>query len=71
MTKLRVAFGIDPTGFDKDITEIVEIPSEVCLFCCHDSRHNIQRLRNEVKKALELKGWDLRYHFFLLKIYVA
>lgn len=67
--KLKVTFGIDPTGFDKDITEEIVIPSNVCLFCCHDSRHSISRLHNEVKKALEYKGYDLKWHFSLLKVY--
>lgn len=74
MTKLKVVFRTDPTGFSKDITEEVFIPSEVCLFCCHDSRLKISRLYDEVKKALEYKGYDLSSeyaHFELLKVYVA
>jgi hypothetical protein len=69
--KLKVAFGVDPTGFDKDITEVIDLPSDLCLFCSHDSRLNIQRLHKEVKNALELKGWDLDYYFTLLKVYVV
>lgn len=67
--RLKVTFGVDPTGFAKDITEKVIIPKDVCLYCCHDSRHNISRLHNEVKKALEYKGYDLEQWFTLLKVY--
>ena len=64
---LKVVFGIDPTGMDKDITEEIKIPSDTCLFCFHDKN---SRLVSEVRKALEYKGYDLKYHFSLLKIYV-
>lgn len=67
--KLKVVFGIDPTGFAKDITEEITIPKDVCLFCCHDYRQQIQRLHDEVRKALEYKGYDLDWHFSLLKVY--
>lgn len=67
--KLKVVFGIDPTGHDLDITEEINIPSDICLFCCHDSRLQIQRLHIEVKKALEYKGYDLKWYFSLLKVY--
>lgn len=67
--RLQVTFGIDPTGMSKDITEEIIIPKDVCLFCCHDSRLKIQRLQKEVMKALEYKGYDFEYGFFLLKVY--
>ncbi len=67
--KVRVVFGIDPTGYDLDITEEIVIPSDICLFCCHDSRLQISRLQEEVKKALEYKGYDLKWYFSLLKVY--
>lgn len=68
-TKLKVVFGIDPTGHEKDITETVIIPKNVCLFCLHDSRRDINRLVKEVKTSLEHKGYDFSMGFFLLKIY--
>ena len=67
--KVKVVFGVDPTGHDLDITEEIVIPSNICLFCCHDSRLQISRLQHEVKKALEYKGYNLKYYFSLLKIY--
>jgi len=39
--KVKVVFGLDPTGQDLDITEEITIPSNICLFCCHDSRLQI------------------------------
>ncbi len=68
--KLKVVFTDDSTGMAKDIIEEINIPSDVCLWCCHDSRHNIHRLHNEVKKALEYKGYDFKYgNFHLWKVY--
>ena len=67
--KVKVVFWLDPTGHDLDITEEIIIPSNICLFCCHDSRLQISRLHDEVRKALEYKGYDLRMYFSLLKIY--
>ena len=67
--KLKVVFGLDPTGYDLDIEEVINIPSNTCLYCCHDSRLNIPRLHDEVKKSLESKGYDLRYYFNLLKVH--
>jgi hypothetical protein len=69
--KLKVAFGIDSTGFDSDIREEVDIPDNTCLFCCHDSNHDIHRLHDVVRQALENKGYDLSYYFSLLKVYTA
>jgi len=68
-TKLKVVFGLDPTGFELDITEEVIIPSDVCLFCNHDSRFNISRLHDEVKKSLEYKGYDTKWCFYPFKVY--
>jgi hypothetical protein len=68
--KVKVVFGLDPTGHDLDIIEEITIPSNTCLFCCHDSRLQIPRLHNEVKKALEYKGYDLKWYFLLLKVYI-
>ena len=67
--KLKVCFGIDPTGHDVDITEEINIPFDICLYCNHDSRLQIQRLHQEVMKALEYKGYDLRNYFLLLKVH--
>lgn len=70
MIKLKVVFSIDPTGMDmNDIAEEINIPSDICLFCLHDSRLKINRLQDEVKKALEFKGYDLEHNFSLLKVY--
>jgi hypothetical protein len=69
-TKLKVTFSNDPTGMDMDITEEVLIPSNVCLYCNHDSRLHIDRIRDEVKKSLEYKGYDLDWCFTLFKAYV-
>jgi hypothetical protein len=67
MTNLKVTFSIDATGFAQDITEQINIPNDVCLYCLHDKDN---RLHNEVKKALEYKGYDLEYFFQLMKVYV-
>jgi hypothetical protein len=67
MTNLKVTFSIDAIGFAQDITEEINIPSDVCLYCLHDKDN---RLRNEIMKALEHKGYDLRYFFQLMKVYV-
>jgi len=69
MLTLKVVFGVDLTGQKLDITEIVYIPANVCLYCNHDSRLEISRLHDEVKKALEYKGYDLDLYFSLLKVY--
>lgn len=70
MINLKVNFSIDPTGMElKDITEEIVIPSDVCLFCLHDANHNIRRLQQEVKKALEYKGYDLSRYFDLMKVH--
>lgn len=66
MTNLKVIFSIDPTGFAQDITEEINIPSDVCLYCLHDKDN---RLHNEVKNQLKYK-YDLRYYFQLMKVYV-
>lgn len=65
---LKVVFSIDATGFEKDITEDITIPSGYCVYCLHD-KHN--RLNQEIKKALERKGYDLRYYFQLMKAYIV
>ena len=69
--KLKVVFTNDPTGMSKDITEEIIIPSEICLFCSHDSRLNIRRLETEVKVALEYKGYVFGISFHLFKVYSA
>ena len=66
MTKLKVTFSIDPTGFDKDITEVITIGSETCLCCLHDKD---DRFIREVKKAIESKGYDISYYCRIMKIY--
>lgn len=66
MTNLKVIFSIDPTGFKQDITEEINIPSDVCLYCLHDKDN---RLHNEVKNQLKYK-YDLQYYFQLMKVYV-
>lgn len=65
--KLKVIFSIDPTGMDKDISEDIILPSNLCVYDFHDKKVN--RFYNEVRKALEYKGYDLRYHLSILKIY--
>lgn len=67
MTNLKVTFSIDATGFDQDITEEIIIPNGVCLYCLHDKDN---RLHQEIMKALEYKGYELRYFFQLMKVYV-
>jgi len=69
--KLKVTFSTDPTGFEQDITEVIDIPIKTCLFCNHDTRLNIPRLYNEVKNALESNGYNLTYYFKLFKVYVV
>ena len=69
--KLKVTFSTDPTGFEQDITEVIDIPADTCLFCNHDARLDIPRLYNEVKNALESNGYNLTYYFELFKIYVV
>jgi len=72
--KLKVVFSIDPTGFDPDIVEIITIRNGVCLFCNHDQRlknHAINRVFKEVRSELTRIGYDLRYHFNLLKVYTC
>ena len=64
---IKVTFSTDATGFEQDITEEINIPSEVCLYCLHDKDN---RFHNEVKKALEYKGYDLKHFFQLMKVYV-
>jgi len=66
MTKLKVVFSVDSTGFDKDITEEITIPNDVCLYCLHDKDN---RLKNEVKTALEYLGYDFTFFFQLMKVY--
>ena len=66
--KLKVTFSIDATGFAQDITEEINIPSDVCLYCLHDKDN---RLRSEVMKALEHKEYELKYFFQLMKVYVV
>lgn len=66
--KIKVTFSTDPTGFTKDIKEEINIPNNVCLFCLHDKDN---RLRDEVMKALEYKGYELKYFFQLMKVYVV
>lgn len=67
--KLKVEFNNDPTGMGNDITETVIIQDGVCLFCQNDNNQNINRLSNEVKKALEYKGYDFSCAFYLLNVY--
>jgi hypothetical protein len=67
MINLNVTFSIDSTGSDKDIIEQIIIPNDVCVYCLHDKDN---RFHNEIKKALEYKGYDLRYFFQLMKAYV-
>jgi hypothetical protein len=67
MTKLSVSFSVDPTGFAQDITEEINIPKDVCLYCLHDKEN---RLVKEVMKALEYKGYELIHFFQLMKVYV-
>lgn len=66
MSKLKVVFSIDPTGFAQDITEEISIPNDTCLYCLHDKDN---RFYNEVVKAIDNKGYDLRYFFQLMKVY--
>lgn len=67
--RLKVVFNDDPTGMSKDITEVIIIPKDVCLFCLHDYKQNLNRLAKEVKTALEYKGYDFTEGFHLLKVY--
>ena len=64
--KLKVVFSTDATGHAQDITEVVSIKSEICLYCLHDRQN---RFYDEVKKQIENKGYDLRYYFELMKVY--
>ena len=66
MTKLKVVFSIDPTGFSSDIIEHIFISNDICLYCLHDKDN---RFLNEVKKAIEYKGYDLTSYFELMKVY--
>ena len=66
--KLKVAFSIDATT--KDITEEIIIPSDICIYCHCDWLHHDNSLRNEIRKALEYKGYDFsQTDFELLKAY--
>jgi hypothetical protein len=67
MTNLKVTFSVDATGSDQDITEEINIPKDVCLYCLHDKD---SRFHNEVMKALEYKGYELGQFFQLMKVYV-
>ena len=67
--KLKVIFNNDPTGMSRDFTEEIAIPKDVCLFCLHDYKHNMNRLAKEVKTALEYKGYGFTEAFHLLKVY--
>jgi len=64
---LEITFSIDPTGFAQDIKETIVFPKNLCLYCLHD-RSN--RFIDEVKKCLVNKGYDLRWYFQIMKIYV-
>lgn len=65
---LEITFSIDPTGFAQDITETIEFPKELCLYCLHDKSN---RFIDECKKILqENLGYDLTYYFEIMKIYV-
>jgi len=66
MINLKVVFNVDPTGFDKDITEEILIPSELCLYCLHDKQN---RFHDEIVKALQYKGYEFKEFFQLLKVY--
>ena len=66
MTNLKVIFSIDSTGEMQDITEIINIPSEVCLYSLHDKNN---RFHNEVKRILQRKYYDVKYFFQLIKVY--
>jgi hypothetical protein len=68
MIRLKVTFSIDATGLAPDITKNVMIPSDVCLYCLHDKEN---RLYDEVQKAVEAIGFDLRYYFKIMKIYIV
>ena len=67
--KLKVAFSIDPTGFDQDIIVEVNIPYNICLYCMHDHRLKISRLYQEIEKSLDYKGYNLKHYFLFLKVY--
>jgi hypothetical protein len=65
MIALKVVFSIDATGSAKDITEKIFIPSNIWLYSFHDKDN--YRLYDEVKRALEYKGYDFKpYYFFQL-----
>ena len=66
MLELKVIFSVDPTGQEKDISEEIYMPNDVCLYCLHDKTN---RLIDEVKISLKDKGYDLTYYFELIKIY--
>lgn len=67
--ELKVIFSLDPTGQAQDIEQVIEIPNDTCLYCNHDHNQNIDRFVDEIKKALELKGFDLEMWFTLFKVY--
>lgn len=64
--KLQVVFGIDPTGMSIDIKETIELNSKTCIYCTH----NTNALRDEVQKALEIKGYNTKWYFHLFKVYI-
>ena len=66
MINLKVTFSIDPTGFGKDITEVITISTETCLCCLHDKDNRFIR---EVKKAIGTKGYDISNFCQIMKIY--
>lgn len=68
MITLKAVFSIDPTGISKDITEEINIPKDVCLYCLSDKDN---RFYQEVKKAIEYKGYDLSCFFQLMKVYAV
>lgn len=65
MVHFKVVFSIDPHGFDKDITEYITIKNNATLYSLNDKN---LRLLNEVKIALELKGYYFDTFFLIKKI---
>ena len=66
--KLKVVFSIDATGHNKDIVEIIHVDMNTCLYCLHDKNN---RFIDVVMGELTSRGYDLRYYFQIMKIYVV
>ena len=62
MINLKVIF--NTTSSTQDITEYIQIPNDVC-YCLYDKDN---KFYNEIKKALECKGYKLKYYFNLIKV---